>query len=284
MMCDVFPANLEASRSFLPKPDVLARIQAMVSILRDLDMPIRISIGDRRSLCSPGLDGSLYFGDYKMLIENEDGDDDANLELLRPTQARFNLTPIAAMVDELTIQYPADMPSVGNWPRVGRRPSPAEADLIQREKTGWRRFWARYAPKLRSLKKLTVNVPADIYADWAHSALPGLLADPRWHMLDVSDRGGDYGFFATYFPFSSAKYAFRRRAQRPWVQRVFFRTDDKLLEVRGGGPVDESELEVVPDEMIQDREGDAGRFWKDGGEKRERGVEGEGSAKRVRVG
>jgi hypothetical protein len=275
MMCDVFPANLEANRTFLPKPDVLSRIQAMVAVLRDLDLPVRISIGDRTSLCSPGVDGSLYFGDYKTFASDGDGESDAQRELLLPTQACFNLTPIAHMVDELTIQYPSDMPSVGGWPRLGRHPSPAETALMQREKTGWRRFWARYAAQFRNLKKLTTNVPAEIYADWAHSALPDLLADDRWQMLNLTDRGGDYGFFASYFPFSLSKFTFRKRAQRLWVQRVFFRLDtlplvlEKTLE-------DPAEEKPVPESLIQDRVGDAGRFWMGEGEKREREVEEDG--------
>lgn len=94
-MCDVFPANLEPSRAFLPKADVLTRIQTMVSTLRSLNIPIRLSIGDRTNNCpSSGLDGSLYFGDYKTFV----GEDENRHEVLAPTQACFNLTGIAHMV------------------------------------------------------------------------------------------------------------------------------------------------------------------------------------------
>lgn len=227
-MCDVFPANLEQSRSFLPKADVLSRIQVMVSTLRSLNIPIRISIGDRANTCpSSGLDGSLYFGDYKTFV----GEGDDKREVLAPTQASFNLAGIAHMVDELTIQYSGDVPGVRGWLHSSQSHSEAEKALIARELKGWRRFWERYARLFTNLKKITANVPVGIYNDWGKcEGLRELLGDERWEMLDVEEKGGDFGFFGSYFPFSSLKYNFaRRRSRMKFVQRVFFRQDTKPL-------------------------------------------------------
>lgn len=277
MMCDVFPANLEPNRTFLPKPEVLSRIQTMVSTLRGLSIPIRISIGDRTSNClSSGLDGSLYFGDYKSFV----GEEDDKREVLLPTQASFNLTPIAAMVDELTIQYPVDVPGVSGWLHAAKRPTPAEKGLMQREMVGWRRFWSRYASQFKNLKKLTANVPNEIYEDWGKSGLVNLLAADRWQMLEVEERGGDYGFYGSYFPFSSGalRYSFtRKRSKTKFVQRVFFRLDDKPLDLAVPDPeLSEQEREEIEisEEQIKDRETPTHRFWlpreDDKGEKRKR--------------
>ncbi|KAF1846767.1 uncharacterized protein K460DRAFT_356398 [Cucurbitaria berberidis CBS 394.84] len=263
MMCDVFPANLEP-RTFLSKPDVLSRIQTMVSTLRGLSIPIRISIGDRTNTCpSSGLDGSLYFGDYKTFI----GEDDEKREVLVPTQASFNLTSIASMVDELTIQYPVDVPGVSGWLRAAKRPTPAEKALMQREMVGWRRFWARYASQFKNLKKLTANVPNDIYEDWGKSELAGLLVDARWQMLEVEEQGGDYGFFGSYFPFSSSslRYSFsRKRSRTKFAQRVFFRLDDEPLDLSIPNVElceQEREEKEIIDEQIKDKGILPHRFW-----------------------
>lgn len=282
MMCDVFPANLEPNRTFLPKPDVLRRIQIMIHTLRNLKIPIRISIGDRTNTCpSSGLDGSLYFGDYKTFI----GEGSDKREVLLPTQASFSLMHIAHLVDELTIQYPVDVPGVSGWLRAAKRPTPAEKLLMEREMVGWRRFWHRYASHFCNLKKLTANVPNDIYEDWGKSELPILLQDERWQMLEVEDKGGDYGFFGSYFPFStttSLRYSLnRRRTRTKFVQRVFFRLDDAQLNLSQRETEKHlSELEreekAISDEMIQDKQDpvELHRFWKketdDKGEKRKR--------------
>ena len=286
MMCDVFPANLEPSRTFLPKEDVLSRIQTMVATLRKLKIPIRISIGDRANTCpSSGLDGSLYFGDFKAFV----GEDDAKREVLLPTQASFNLTPIANMVDELTIQYPIDVPGVSGWLRAAKRPTPAEKALMQREMIGWRRFWMRYASQFKNLKKLTANIPNDIYEDWGKSELAGLLTDERWQMLEVEDRNGDYGFFGSYFPFSSSSLRYissRKRGRTKFVQRVFFRLDEKPLELGAVHPnVSEQEQEErqITDEDIKDLKRPSHRFWPAKEEekqvKRQREVNGNGEEK-----
>ncbi|KAF1945237.1 hypothetical protein EJ02DRAFT_339143 [Clathrospora elynae] len=276
MMCDVFPANLEPNRTFLPKPDVLSRIQTMVSTLRTLNIPIRISIGDRTNNCpSSGLDGSLYFGDYKTFV----GEDENKRELLLPTQAIFSLTPIASMVDELTIQYPVDVPGVSGWLRAAKRPTPAEKSLMQREMIGWRRFWTRYASQFKNLKKLTANVPNDIYEDWGKGELAKLLGDDRWQMLEVEEKGGDYGFFGSYFPFSSSslRYSFARKCTRTkFVQRVFFRLDDEPLDLLVPNPqftAQEREETEITDMHIQDKEMSSHRFWlrKEEDEEKEQG-------------
>jgi hypothetical protein len=252
MMCDVFPANLEPNRTFLPKPEVLSRVQAMVSTLRGLNIPIRVSIGDRANTSpSSGLDGSLYFGDFKTFI----GTGDDKVEQLLPTQAAFNLSPIAHMVDELTIQY--------------RRPSPAEKALMDREMTGWRRFWSRYAPQFTNLKKLTANVPNDIYDDWAKTELPALLADKRWEMLEVSDDRADLGFLGAYFPFASWRYGLgRKKGCFKFVQRVFFRLDDAPLQAPAvaahaltGLTAQQREEKHISDADIADQDHAGHRFW-----------------------
>lgn len=269
MMCDVFPANLEPNRTFLPKPDVLARIKTMVSTLRKLNIPIRISIGDRSNTNpSFGLDGSLYFGDFKTFI----GEGDAKQEVILPTQASFNLMPIASMVDELTIQYPLDVPGVSGW-RTLKCPSAAETALMEREMVGWRRFWLRYASQFKNLKKLTANVPDDVYEDWGKSKLADLLADERWEMLEIEERDADYGFFDSYFPFSSTslrmsrkRLCYRSQCRKKFVQRVFFRLDDKPLDLavrEAELSSQEDEERVITDEQVSDRETPPHRFWEE---------------------
>ncbi|KAL5116468.1 hypothetical protein ACEQ8H_005589 [Pleosporales sp. CAS-2024a] len=268
MMCDVFPANLEPSRTFLPKADVLTRIQAMVATLRSLNIPIRVSIGDRTNTCpSSGLDGSLYFGDYKTFV----GEDDNKHEVLLPTQASFNLSAIASMVDELTIQYPFDVPGVSGFLRAAKRPTPAEKALIQREMVGWRRFWKRYSSQFTNLKKLTADIPNDIYDDWGKSDLSTLLADPRWDMLEIEDRNADCSFLGSYFPFTASTIRYipaRKRGRTKFVQRVFFRRDDEPLRIAetlprdsGGDVCADREDVQITDEHIRDVVRPQHRFW-----------------------
>ncbi len=264
MMCDVFPANLEPNRTFLPKASVLSRIQTMVATLRRLSIPIRISIGDRTNACpSSGLDGSLYFGDYKTFI----GEDEEKREILLPTQASFNLTSIASMIDELTIQYPVDVPGVSGWMRAAKRPTPAESTLMQREKTGWRRFWRRYASQFKNLKKLTTNVPNEIYEDWGRSDLVDLLADERWQMIEVAEQAGDYGFLGNYFPFSSRALRYgltRKRSRAKFVQRVFFREDEKPLNLKSPYPQwtnEEREEKEITDQELEGKDVPPHPFW-----------------------
>jgi len=276
MMCDVFPANLEPSRTFLPKADVLTRIQTMVSTLRSLNIPIRLSIGDRTNNCaSSGLDGSLYFGDYKTIV----GEGDSRHEVLAPTQACFNLTGIAHMVDELTIQYPVDVPGIHGWLGSSKRPTNAELGMLQREMKGWRRFWERYARQFKNLKKLTANVPNDIYNDWGKcGGLRDLLSDERWQILEVEEKDSDFGFFGTYFPFSSFRSNFSRRRPRSmnmkFIQRVFFREDDKELDVTSlnlGLTDQEREEQPITEDVIGDKEFVEHRFWPAKPEKKDKG-------------
>lgn len=262
MMCDVFPANLEPSRTFLAKAEVMRRIRAMVSTLRSLHIPIRLSIGDRTTTSHfSGVDGSLYFGDYKTFS----GTGDDAVELLLPTQASFNLSTIAHLVDELTIQYPVDFPGVAGYSRLHRRQSPAEKVLMDREMRGWRRFWARYAPQLTNLKKLTTNVPNDIYDDWARSALPALLEDGRWEMLGVREETPDIGgLLGSCLSYSSWRFGWRKRGRQRFVQRVFFRRDAEpltLVDPHGGLDEQAREDRQISDAEIADQDHTGHRFW-----------------------
>lgn len=262
MMCDVFPANLEPNRTFLPKKDVLSRIQTMVSTLRSLSVPIRLSIGDRLNIShTSGLDGSLYFGDYKTLT----GPDNAKVETLLPTQAAFNLSAIAHMVDELSITYPFDVPGVGTiggYMGSRRRASTAEKALMHREMTGWRRFWARYAHQFTNLKKLTTSVPAAIYDDWAKSALPALLGDGRWEMLEA---GGDTDAEGPFAWAQLLRFGFHRRKGRvKFVDRVFFREDKAPLSLDNQfANLDPQQREerLIPDSELVDQQHADHRFW-----------------------
>jgi hypothetical protein len=131
---------------------------------------------------------------------------------------------------------------------------------------GWRRFWTRYACQFKNLKKLTANVPNDIYEDWGKGALTELLADERWQMLEVEENGGDYGFLGNYFPFSNAsRYSFaRKRPMTKFVQRVFFRLDDQPLNLCVPNPElteHEREEREITDDQIKDWEMPTHRFW-----------------------
>lgn len=285
MMCDVFPTNLEQNRTFLPKADVLARIQNMVSTLRTLQIPIRICIGDRANTSPPSsIDGCLYFGDSKGHI----GEGENKREVILPAQAIFSLTPIASMVDELTIHYPSDAPGVSGFLRSAKRPTPTEKALMQREMVGWRRFWTRYASQFKNLKKLTTNVPNDIYEDWGKGEMATLLADQRWQMLEVEEQQ-EQTFFGSNFPFnvSSARYRFPRSRNRgKFVQRVFFRLDDEPLDLAvphpGLTPQELEEREITDEEITYKEDEDGSvtthRFWV----KKEEMMKEEGDAKRKR--
>jgi hypothetical protein len=223
-MREAFSANFRPSQALLHKPDVMSRFQTMVSTLRSLDIPIHVSIGDRTNTCpSFGLDGSLYFGDHKIFI----GTDETRQQVLLPAQASFNLSAIAHLVDELTIQYTSLIPGVSGWLRTTKHPTPAEKQLMQREMIGWRRFWKRYACQFKQLKKLSAYVPNDIYEDWGKSELSTLLADKRWNILEVEDWNGDLEIFGSYHPFGTSSSSMCERTE--FVQRVFFRLDDSPL-------------------------------------------------------
>ncbi|KAF2738980.1 hypothetical protein EJ04DRAFT_427782 [Polyplosphaeria fusca] len=263
MMCDVFPANLEPNRTFLPKADVLSRIQSMVRTLKELGIPIRLSIGDRHNTCpNSGLDGSLYFGDYKCFV----GEGDDKHEVLAATQSRFNLSGIAPLVDELTIQYPVDVPGVAGWSRTSsKRQTEGKKELLNREKTGWRRFWKRYAPQFKNLKKLTAMVPNDIYNDWGRSEeLRALFGDDRWELLEVGDKFLlDKQLFG-YLPFSSIRYGLtRKRPSMKFVQHVFFRLDQKELDLASRNlSEDDNEAFEISDEEVAFQENlPVHRFW-----------------------
>jgi hypothetical protein len=265
MMCDVFPANLESRPGFPPKTEILSRLLTMFQNLKALDIPLRISMGDR-SQYSPvsGLDGSLYFGDYKTHV----GEGDDMKEVMEPTQARFNLTGIAHLVDELTIQYAMDVPGIFGWARPGRRPTEAEIQLIRRELVGWRRFWARYAHLFTNLKKLSVTIPTDIYNDWDKSEHLGkLLADESWQMLEGEDQTSLEDYFGSCLPSgvkSLTSTLVRRYPHMRFVQRVFFREETDQLQLEAPIMADEvrEERNVIPIDDIKEKEGRVvHRFW-----------------------
>ncbi|CAI6273885.1 unnamed protein product [Periconia digitata] len=232
LMCDAFPENLEPSGFMMGKPpprptiqkdDVLLRIFGMAVIFRTLNIPIRVSIGHRSNPSSPhGIDGSLLFGDFKTLV----GQGLDRRELILPSQASFNLSNIAHMIDELIIEYPFDVPGVINsWTRDSSLRA-VEESLFEREMVGWRRFWARYARQMKNLKKLTVHIPSKIYRDWGRcKGLHELLADDRWQMLEVKTKG------STFISLEDVPLGglVPRSTRVPFVQRVFFRTDDAPL-------------------------------------------------------
>jgi hypothetical protein len=262
MMCDVFPANLELSRAFLPKSNVMSRIQTMITTLRSLNIPIRLSIGDRANTCpNSGLDGSLYFGDYKCFV----GEGDEKREVLAPTQARFNLALIAPLVDDLSILYPVDVPGVSGW-RASKRPTDGEKVLLEREKIGWQRFFMRYALLFKNLKKLTVTVPSEIYDDWGRSApLRELLDDQKWEVLESDGKlPYDYSVFGSYLPFSHLRYSLaRKRPRMRFVQRVFFRQDSSELHLNLPPMTDEQreEDEICAEAITTPDETPPHRFW-----------------------
>ncbi|PVI02535.1 hypothetical protein DM02DRAFT_522857 [Periconia macrospinosa] len=278
MMCDVFPENLAQGRGNLQKGDVLKRIQGMVATLRSLNFPIRISIGDRvHSFSSSGLDGSLYFGDYKTFI----GEGEQRREVLLPTQASFGLSGIAHMVDELIIQYPADVPGVHGWLRSSKRPTPAEAALFTREMVGWRRFWERYARQFKNLKKLTANIPAAIYNDWGNcQGLRDLLSDERWQKLEVEEKGFDYGSLGSCVTLAGLCYNFSHTTHRiKFVKCVFFRSDIDVLNIQlknsGLSANERDEREISREEIAFEGVQPPHRFWPEKPDEKRKATNGE---------
>lgn len=230
MLCDVFPSNLEPSRTFLPAAEVMARIQTMVGTLRSLNIPVRLSIGgDRTTGCpSSEIDGSLFFGDFKTFR----GEGEEKHEIIAQTQAAFNLSGIASFVDEFTVQYPANVPGVST---SRKKPNEREKELLRKEMRGWRLFWKRYALLFKNLKKLTVLVPTDIYNDWGKSDdICQLFEHEDWQMLETDDQHSlEYGVLSGYLPFSLYRYhVTRRRPKMRFVQRVFFRNTSEELQLK----------------------------------------------------
>ena len=84
-------------------------------------------------------------------------------------------------------------------------------------------------------------------------------------MLEVPENAGDFGFFGSYFPFSSIKYNFsRKRGRVKFVQRVFFRRDEAPLNLPTPHPEHlevESEDRHIGDAEIADRDNSGHRFW-----------------------
>ncbi|KAF2009956.1 hypothetical protein BU24DRAFT_427997 [Aaosphaeria arxii CBS 175.79] len=258
LMCDVYPENLD-SRYLLPKVDLIARIEAMMRILKSIDIPIRLLIGSRRDYNAPEV--CLFFGDYKSF----EGEGEGRREVLAPTQARCNLSGVAELVDELTISYPYDVPGVATWNR-SKRASDAEKQLIDREKVGWRRFWKRYALKFKNLKKLTVTVPLELYNDWVQSQeFAELLADKGWEMLTLDDQSAPVtDIMSRTYPITFQKFSFvRKRHCMEFVRRVFFREDTQELHLNAPNLTSEQlEGREILDSEIADLDNPpAHRFW-----------------------
>jgi hypothetical protein len=271
MMCDVFPENIESpSLTLLPKPEILSRLKTTFQSLKTLNIPIRLSIGDRRLLLysGSGLDRSVYFPDYKCFV----GEGEDRVQIMAPTQARFNLTGIAHLVDELTIQYALDVPGVAGWGKSSRQVTTRMQELLKRETKGWQRFWARYALRLTNLKKLTAIIPNQIFGDWGKSRhLRKLLEDGSWQMLEsdfCSPVPGESGFVeGIHIKHSLGK----RRHRTQFIQRVFFRLDDRELDL-GAPDLTEKELleenEIAEESCAADSGAGLHRFWSSKGQKR----------------
>lgn len=225
MMCDVFPANIDTP-TLRPKADILSQIRKTFEGLKALGIPLRLTIGDRILSCSnSGLDRSLYFGDFKTLT----GDPPNHTQTLQKTQARFNLTGIAHLVDELIIHYSLDMPGVAGWGKTNRQLSDGEKALIVREMKGWRKFWARYALQFTNLKKLNVMVPKGIFDDWGRSKqLAQLLQDESWQALELDVRRAKYGS-TPITPGLLLRHTDKKHPRMRFVKRVFFRQNDRKL-------------------------------------------------------
>jgi hypothetical protein len=272
LMCDVFPSNLDYSGALLPKEHIMSRIQAMVLMLKSLGVPLRVSIGNLGNICDHStLDGPLLFSDYKCFT----GESDERRELLAPTQARFNLSAIAPLVDELTIIYHADVPGVGDWRRGSCRRTEAEIEALRKEMKGWRRFLARYALLFKNLKKLKVTVPSDIYSDWGKSEyIRKRLTDERWDVVDVGEilPLGFSSMFDSYTPLSHLRYSIAKEKTRTgFVRRVFFRADKDELPLEPLVMTDnEREDGEIPDEALDTEDLPPHRFWPAGATKGEK--------------
>ncbi|KAF1993371.1 hypothetical protein P154DRAFT_527788 [Amniculicola lignicola CBS 123094] len=262
MMCDVFPSNLEINQFLLPKAEILTRIQTMVETLRSLNIPVRLSIAKHQNTIGlSGLDGSLYFGDYKVHV----GEGEDRQELLAPTQARFNLSGIAHLVDELSIQYASDVPGVAGWGRPSERRRQKELQLFEREKKGWRRFWKRYALRFTNLKKLSASVPTEIFDDWGTCAeLRTLFDDNRWSVLHIKNDPAAEHMFGPWLLGSNFRFNItKKRSRIKFVHNVIFREDTKPLSILGQtGTAEENEDRTISDEEIAvGVEGIDHQFW-----------------------
>ncbi|KAF2492184.1 hypothetical protein BU16DRAFT_542096 [Lophium mytilinum] len=264
LCCDVFPANIDHSTT-KPKADIISGLKTFFETLRQLGIPVRLSIGDRgMTYTNNGLDRSVYFSDYKHHV----GEGAERKQVLAASQARFNLSRIAHLVDELIIQYSLDMPGVAGWGKSNRQLSKGEVALVAREMKGWRKFWARYALRLTALKKLTLLIPAGIFEAWSLSKqLAQLLGDESWQVLelDVVSRRIEASGIDGYMHMVG-RYLHKRHPRMRFLKRSFYRQNDKPLELNAApmteDMLDEENIFAEDGEELADLpKEEANRFW-----------------------
>jgi hypothetical protein len=276
LMSDVFPKNLDHSShvhtNLKPKSEILGNIVQSFEAL-SAHMPVRIKICDR--VTNYGLPSqSFMFEDYKHFV----GEGTDRVACLEASQARFNLTRIAPLINELTIQYSLDMPGVVGVGSPNRPLTKGEIGIMDCEKKGWRKFWARYALRLVKLKKLTVLVPRDIFEDWGRSKqLAQLLQDEEWQVLRLEVTSRRLLTGPTFADAWHTARTIRRKSRVKFVKCIFFRQGDKTLQL---GAEEMSEEDMLGENKIfaEDSEeladlpkGEVNRFWLTGrkAEKRE---------------
>ncbi|KAF2816291.1 uncharacterized protein BDZ99DRAFT_433398 [Mytilinidion resinicola] len=230
LCCDVFPDNIDHATT-KPKADIISGLKAFFETLRQLGIPVRLTIGkigDRMMSCSnSGLDSSVYFSDYKHHV----GEGAGRKQVLAASQARFNLSNIAHLVDELIIQYSLDMPGVAGWGKSNRQLSKGELALVARELKGWRKFWARYALRLTALKKLTLLIPREIFEAWSLSKqLAQLLGHESWQVLelDVVSRRIEPSVIDSFL---LGRYLHKRHPRMKFLKRAFYRQNEDPLQL-----------------------------------------------------
>ena len=154
----------------------------------------------------------------------------------------------------------------------------------------------RYAHLFRNLKKLTVVAPRDIYNDWGKSALPSLLQDQSWEMLEIDEKFPiSPGVPSPYVPLARLTWSLskKRSSRLRFVHRVFFREKGNHQELQlDSHPTmtsEDIETKEISDSEIATNTGQIShRFWLMKGpilEKRkaEEGDEAETVAKRARI-
>lgn len=235
LMSDVFPDNLDHYQETVTKSDILTRVQNMVSTLKSLDIPVRLSLSASVANAGSRYDGHFMFGDHKFFVEEGEGEDAVQREVIAASQARCNLSKIAGLVDELIIQYSFQVPNLAGLQR-GKRAIEAENRMMEREKRAWLIFWKRYALKFHNLKKLTVMAPLELYEDWFDRSpdFRELFANDKWQMLDNDGKVSfDHSGFEGVLPFTLFKpHSVKRRPRIRFAQRVLFRLNDSPLEFK----------------------------------------------------
>ncbi|KAF2758713.1 hypothetical protein EJ05DRAFT_476025 [Pseudovirgaria hyperparasitica] len=190
------------SRTFAD--DIMDKVAYLFQNLRKHGVPVSLRIGyDYQGGQGPYVKSEFF---RPMQASSAWNRKDSGSKLWRQCEARFGLSHIADMVDELTIGYQFNTPGFMQAHRRRVPLDPRELNVLTRESDGWRKFWARYATRLRNLKKLRVVIPRIIFEDWAMSpALQALFADDSWDMLDLDHEVRSLGTRAVF------------------VKRIFFR-------------------------------------------------------------